>query len=152
MVSRGFGLFLAFLRIACGLSLLLAGLHKLSWFAHPPLEQTLASWAGSVHNPVSQSFLHLVTPHHAIFARLVVLGELGLGALLIVGFLTPLVALLAFFMVASFLVASGQLFTLHAYEGASTFAYLLTFPVLMLGRGGTVLGLDGMLVSRGRKA
>ena len=153
MVSRGFGLFLALLRIALGISLLGAGLHKLGWFAHPALEQTFASWSANVHNPLVQSWLRVLTPHHALLARLVVLGELGLGTLLVIGFLTPLAGLLAFVMVANFLFTSGELFTLKAYQGVSALAYLLSFLVVMLGRGGTVLGIDGMLAGgRARKA
>jgi uncharacterized membrane protein YphA (DoxX/SURF4 family) len=46
MLTRGFSTFLALLRIAAGVSLLLAGTQKMSWFgstAH--LDPILASWA-----------------------------------------------------------------------------------------------------------
>ena len=43
-------------------------------------------------------------------ARLVPLGELSAGVALIVGFWTPLFALIAFFMALNFQIASGALF------------------------------------------
>jgi uncharacterized membrane protein YphA (DoxX/SURF4 family) len=124
----------------------------LGWFTHPTLEPTLAAWAAHPHNALVAKYLALVTPHHGVFARLVVLGELGLGALLVLGFLTPLAALLAFVMVLNFHFASGQTFALDYVLGQSGLVYLLTFPVLSLGRAGTSLGLDGVLGRSGQQA
>ena len=153
MVTRGFFAFLAFLRIAAGLSLLMSGLQKLAWFGSAgPLDQKLADWGAHPANALMAQYFALVTAHHGLFARLVVLGELGLGALLIVGFLTPLAALLAFIMVLQFQLASGQVFALSYLRGQSAFAYLLIYPVLFFGRAGTVLGLDGMLSRRPAKS
>ena len=153
MVTRGFFLVLAFLRIGAGLSLLMSGLQKLAWFGSPaPLDQKIAEWAQHPANAVVAKYLVFASHHTGLFARLVVLGELGLGALLIVGFLTPLAAILAFLMVAQFQFASGQMFALNYLRGQSALAYLLIFPVLFFGRAGTVLGLDGMLARGGRKA
>jgi uncharacterized membrane protein YphA (DoxX/SURF4 family) len=151
MVSRGFFGILALLRIATGVSLLLAGISKLAWFGNPGiLEQTLTGFAAHAANPLVAKYVALVQPHYAIFARVVVLGELGLGALLIIGFLTPLASLLAFLMVLQFFFASSQVFTQKWYSGASGLVYTLQFLVIFAGRGGTALGLDGML--SGRKA
>jgi uncharacterized membrane protein YphA (DoxX/SURF4 family) len=151
MVTRGFFVLLAFLRIAAGLSLFLSGLTKLSWFASPPLDQKLAAWAAHPANALVAKYLAFVTPHHALFARLVVVGELTLGALLVMGFLTPLVALLAFFMVLNFQLASSAMFSLDYLRGESGLVYLLTYPALFFGRAGTALGLDGAIARRGQK-
>lgn len=152
MISRGFFAFLALLRIAAGASLVLTGLHKLGWFTDPSkLETQLTGWAAHPANPVVAKYLALVAPHHHLFARMVVLGELGLGALLILGFLTPLAALLSFLMVLNFVFASGQMFSLPFYTGESALVYLLVFPVLLLGRAGTALGLDGLMSGAARK-
>ena len=148
MLTRGFSVFLAFLRIAAGLSLLLAGLHKLAWFRSPPLQQMFAGWSAHAANPLVAKYLGLVAPHHGLLAKLVVVGELGLGALLVAGFLTPLAALLGFLMVLQFQFASSAMFSLDYLGGQSGLAYLLVFPVLFFGRAGTALGVDGML-SRG---
>lgn len=146
MVTRGFFAFLAFLRIAAGISLLGTGLQKLAWFGSAaPLQQKLADWSAHPANALVARYLVVVAPHHAPFARLVVLGELGLGTLLIAGLLTPVAALLAFLMVANFQFASGQMFSLSYLRGQSGLAYLLLYPVLFFGRAGTALGLDGML-------
>lgn len=152
MVTRGFFVFLAFLRIAAGMSLLSSGLQKLAWFGSTaPLDQKLADWSAHPANAIAAKYLAFVTPHHGLFARLVVVGELGLGCLLILGLLTPLAAILAFLMVAQFQLASGQIFTMAYLRGQAPFAYLLIYPVLFFGRAGTVLGLDGMLSRRGAK-
>jgi uncharacterized membrane protein YphA (DoxX/SURF4 family) len=146
MISRGFFAFLAFLRIAAGASLILTGLHKLAWFTDPgKLETQLSGWAAHPANALVGKYLAFVTPHHHLFARMVVVGEIGLGALLVVGFLTPLAALLAFLMVLNFVFASGQMFSLPFYTGESALVYLLVFPVLLFGRAGTFLGVDGIM-------
>lgn len=151
MVTRGLSVFLALLRIAAGVSLFAAGLHKLKWFAHPPLEQVFAEWAQHPANAFVAKYLHFVSNHPTILGRMVVLGELGLGLLLIVGFLTPLAALLAFFMVLNFQLASGEMFSLKYVTGESSLAYLLVYPILFFGRAGTALGVDGMLARAGRR-
>lgn len=153
MVTRGLSVFLAFLRIAAGLSLLLAGLQKLAWLGSSgPLEQTFTNWSQHPGGPLVAKYVALVAPHHALLARLVVLGELGLGALLVLGLLTPLAALLAFLMVLQFQFASGQIFGLAYLRGQAPLVYLLTFPVLFFGRAGTALGLDGLLSRRPQKS
>ena len=153
MVNRGFFAFLAFLRIAAGLSLLLAGLQKLAWFgSSAALEQDFANWSAHPGGPLVAKYVGLLASHHGLLARMVVLGELGLGALLVEGFLTPLAALLAFLMVLQFQFASGQIFALPYLRGQAPFVYLLVFPVLFLGRAGTALGLDGLLSRQPRKS
>jgi uncharacterized membrane protein YphA (DoxX/SURF4 family) len=152
MLTPGFSLFLALLRIAAGISLLTSGLQKLPWLSDPPLEQRFAEWAAHPANPAVAKYLAFVSQHPAFFSRLVALGELGLGALLIMGFLTPLAALLAFFMVLNFQFASGQLFSASYLRGQSGLVYLLTYPVLFFGRAGTALGVDGLIARGIRKA
>ena len=151
MVTRGFNVFLAFLRIAAGAALVGPGLHKLGWFANPTLAEKLTAWSQHAANPLISKYLSLVQPHATLFARLVVVGELGLGTLLILGFLTPLASLLAFLMVLNFHFASGSMFTLDYFTGQSGLVFLLVFPVLFFGRAGTALGLDGFIAGQGRK-
>jgi uncharacterized membrane protein YphA (DoxX/SURF4 family) len=151
MVSRGFSVWLALLRIAAGVSLFAAGLHKLQWFTHPPLDQRFLEWSQHPANAMVAKYLHFVSNHPSILSRMVVMGELGLGLLLIIGFLTPLAALLAFFMVLNFQFGGGSMFSLNYITGQSGLAYLLIYPVLLLGRAGTTLGVDGMLAG-GRRS
>jgi len=152
MLTPGFSLFLAFLRVAAGLSLFTSGLQKLSWFANPPLQQKFAEWAAHPANPAVARYLAFVSEHPGLFSRMVAAGELGLGALLILGLLTPLAALLAFFMVLNFQFASSQLISLNYVRGQSGLAYLLIYPVLFFGRAGTTLGVDGLIARGIRKA
>jgi uncharacterized membrane protein YphA (DoxX/SURF4 family) len=153
MVTRGFFAILALLRIGTGLSLIMTGLQKLAWFGSSgPLEQKLADWAQHPANDLVAKYLAFASHHAGLFARLTVLGELGLGALLIAGFLTPLAAILAFLMVLEFQFASGSMFALTYLRGQSGLVYLLVFPVLFFGRAGTAIGVDGLLSRAGRKA
>jgi putative oxidoreductase len=144
-MKGGLSICLALLRIATGVSLIGTGLKKVSWFAHPMLEQQLAGFASHAPNGLVTSYLHAVTPHHAVLARVVVLGELGLGTLLILGLFTPLAAALAFLMVAQFHFASGAMFQAMYFVGQNGLVFLLVFPVLLTGRAGVALGLDGFL-------
>jgi uncharacterized membrane protein YphA (DoxX/SURF4 family) len=151
-MSRGLQVALALLRIAAGISLLGPGFAKLGWFTHPTLEQTLANWAQHAPNGLVVSYLHLVTPHHAGLARLVVTGELGLGTLLVLGFFTPVAGVLAFLMIAQYHFASGAMFQGSYIFGQNGLVYLLIFPVLVAGRAGVELGFDGILGRRLRGA
>jgi uncharacterized membrane protein YphA (DoxX/SURF4 family) len=135
----------ALLRIAAGISLLGPGLNKLGWFAHPALEPILANWAQHAPNGMVFRYLHLVAPHHAGLARIVAVGELGLGTLLVLGFFTPVAALVALVMVAQYHFASGAMFQANYLTGQNGLVYLLIFPVLIAGRAGVALGLDGIL-------
>ncbi|TMA92702.1 MAG: DoxX family membrane protein [Deltaproteobacteria bacterium] len=148
MLTPGFSLFLAVLRIAAGVSLFTSGLQKLSWFAQPPLQQKFAEWSTHPANDAVAKYLAFVSQYPAVFSRVVVVGELGLGALLILGLLTPLAALLALVMVLNFQFASGQIFSLNYVRGQSGLAYLMIYPLLFFGRAGTALGVDG-LIARG---
>ena len=147
-MSRPLQIFLALLRIAAGVSLIGPGLHKLSWFMKPALEPQLASWISHAPNVAVAKYLQFLIPHSHWLARVVVVGELGLGAMLLAGLLTPLAAALAFLMVANFHFASGAMLSLDYLTGQDGLVYLLLFPVLLLGRAGLAVGVDGLLGRR----
>ena len=151
MLMPGFSVFLGVLRIAAGISLFTSGLQKLPWFSQPPLQQWFAGWAAHPANAAVSSYLAFVSEHPAVLARLVPVGELGLGLLLIAGLATPLAAALAFLMVLNFQFASSQMFSLAFLRGQSGLAYILIYPVLFFGRAGTSLGVDGMIARGMRK-
>jgi len=153
MTTRGFFAVLALLRIAAGVSLFMSGLQKLAWFgSSAALGGILAEWSQHPGSAAVAHYLSFVTHHQGLFARMVVLGELSLGLLLIAGLLTPLAAILAFLMVANFQFASSAMFTLAYLRGQSGLAYLLIYPVLFFGRAGTALGADGFIARGGRRA
>jgi uncharacterized membrane protein YphA (DoxX/SURF4 family) len=148
MVSRGFTVVLALMRIAAGVTLVLAGSQKLSWFSTPvPLQQTFAKFQAGAANPLVAKYVAACAPHANVLSKVVVLGELGLGTLLIVGFLTPVAALLAFVMTLQFYFAASLLFGKSFYMMGSS-VLLLSFLVIFAGRGGTALGIDGILAGR----
>jgi uncharacterized membrane protein YphA (DoxX/SURF4 family) len=152
MVSRGFTVFLALLRIAAGASLILTGLGKLGWFTSPAaLQASFQKFAAGAANPLVAKYVAFVTPHAGLFSKLVVMGELGLGTLLLVGFLTPLAAILAFLMTLNFYFASSQVFT-KAFYMPGPCVFLLSLLVVFAGRGGTVLGVDGILAGRKQRS
>jgi uncharacterized membrane protein YphA (DoxX/SURF4 family) len=104
---------LTVLRVFLGLFFLFEGLGKIRWFANPSiLAATFTEWSRSVPaDSISAWYLHrIAVPGVPIFARLVPLGELSAGVALIVGFWTPLFALVAFFMALNFQIASGAVF------------------------------------------
>ena len=145
-MNRALNVCLAFLRIAAGVSLLLSGLSKLGWFSSAlPLKQMLTAWAAAAPYPFVGKYIAAVLPHHGWLSRVVALGELGLGTLLIVGFLTPVAALLAFVMVLQYQFASGALFTKAYFYGQSGLVYLMAYLVIFAGRAGQSLGLDGAI-------
>jgi uncharacterized membrane protein YphA (DoxX/SURF4 family) len=139
---------LALLRIAAGVSLIGPGVRKFGWLLKPMLEPHLAGWLAHPHNALVTKYLHVVMPHHAVLARVVALGELGLGAMLLLGLFTPLASALALLMVLNFHFASGALFSLEYVTGQDGLVYLLLFPVLLFGKAGLALGLDGLLGRR----
>jgi uncharacterized membrane protein YphA (DoxX/SURF4 family) len=152
MVSRGFTVFVALMRIAAGAALVLAGLQKLAWFSSPvPLQQTFAKFQAGAANPMVAKYVAFVAPHAGVLSKVVVLGELGLGTLLVVGFLTPVAALLAFIMTLQFYFAASLPFTKAFYMMGSS-VFLLSFLVIFAGRGGTALGIDGMLSGRKQRS
>jgi len=104
---------LAMLRIMIGVFFVFEGVGKLRWFTDTSiLAARFADWnQAAAAGSVSGWYLsHVAVPGTAIFARLVPLGEICGGLALVIGLWTPVVALLAFFMVLNIHIASGALF------------------------------------------
>ena len=144
-MPRPLQVMLALLRIATGVSILGPGLHKLPWLMKPALEPQLASWVAHAPSAFVVKYLHLMIPHASVLARVVVIGELTLGAMLVAGFLTPLAAALALLMVLNFHFASGAMISLDYFTGQDGLVYLLIFPALIAGKAGLAFGADGAL-------
>lgn len=111
MDRQGTGL--AVIRICIGLFFIFEGLSKLRWFMNPSiLAAQLAGWHQAVPaGTLSARYLErFAIPGVATFARLVPLGELCSGLALVIGFWTPLVALVAFCVALNFQFASGAIF------------------------------------------
>jgi uncharacterized membrane protein YphA (DoxX/SURF4 family) len=111
MDRQGTGL--AVVRICIGLFFIFEGLGKLRWFVDSSiLARQLAGWhQASAAGSLSARYLErFAIPGVAAFARLVPLGEICSGIALLVGFWTPLFALIAFCLALNFQFASGTLF------------------------------------------
>lgn len=108
---QGYGL--TFARILIGAFFFFEGIGKFRWFADSSiLARQLAGWlqtapAGSA---TQWYLLHVCIPGESLFARLVPLGEIGVGLALVLGVWTPLAALLGFALALNFHVASGAIF------------------------------------------
>jgi len=129
----------AILRVSIGAFFIFEGLSKARWLTNSSLlASQLGAWNGTVA-PTSMSawYLHRIAmPGVPIFARLVPLGELCSGIALVLGFWTPLFALIAFVMAFNFQFASGALFR---------------YSFLTSGYGLPVLGSTLALVFGGRR-
>ena len=84
-----------------------------------------------------------LVPHQELFGYLVTLGEIGVGACLLIGFLTRLSACVGLFLVLNYFFAIGL------PRGGATLAQQQTFAVslivFILANPGRALGLDGLL-------
>ena len=104
---------LTLLRIFIGVFFIAEGVTKASWFFDASmLERQLAGWSQlAQEGSISRWYLdHVALRGVPYFARLVPIGEICSGAALVMGFWTPLFALVAFFMALNFQIASGAVF------------------------------------------
>jgi uncharacterized membrane protein YphA (DoxX/SURF4 family) len=104
---------LVIVRVCLGVFFIWSGIGKLRWF----LDSSILSGQFTVwlHNAapgsLSASYLQRVAiPGAPILARLVPAGEFVCGLALLLGFWTPIFALIAFLMVLNYQVASGAIF------------------------------------------
>jgi len=113
MDRQGTGLTIT--RVCIGVFFIAEGLGKIRWFADSSiLAGQLAGW---MQNAAPGSTAHwylerVAIPGVVYFARLVPLGELTCGVALLLGFWTPVFALVAFLLALNFQFASGALFRL----------------------------------------
>ena len=98
------------LSIALGVFFLFMGLDKIGWLAEPHLlTRQLNEWLSRAPAP-SRWYIHTVAiPGAPVFARLVLAGELAVGAALLAGFQVRLAAVAGLFMVVNFHFAMGVL-------------------------------------------
>jgi uncharacterized membrane protein YphA (DoxX/SURF4 family) len=98
------------LSIALGVFFLFMGLDKLAWFADPGLlTRQLHDWSGNAPAPSRWYLQTVAIPGAPVFARLVLAGELAVGAALLGGVQVRLAALAGLFMVLNFHFAMGVL-------------------------------------------
>lgn len=109
--SRG----LRVLSLALGVFFLFMGLDKVEWLADPGLlSRQLHDWLGQAPPPSRWYLQTIAIPGAPFFARLVLAGELAVGAALLAGFQVRLAALAGLLMVLNFHFAMGVLLQ-HSY-------------------------------------
>lgn len=130
-------------RLFCGYFFLRAGLHKwTSGFGGAGLAKTLTDWADKTGYGFYVPFLtHVAIPHADIFAWLVMLGEIAVGAALLAGFASRLAALGGIFLCVNFLLAGGV--PLLSAEPPVVFAIMLL--TVFATAAGRALGVDMLL-------
>ncbi len=102
---------LAVVRICIGVFFIFEGLGKLRWFiSSAMLASQLNGWLQTAAAPNHWYLTRIAIPWTSYFARLVPLGELTCGTMLVLGVWTPLFAFIAFFMAFNFNFASGMMF------------------------------------------
>ena len=133
---------LAFLRIGTGLFFIYQGLQKLeagTHFTHG-LSKMLQIWAASNPFPWYKAFLlQVLIPHATLFAQLVTLGEIAIGASFLLGLAIRFSAPCAVIMNLNYLLATQQ--TSPAALGVNL-AFIMISISLFWGQAGHYLGLD----------
>lgn len=111
MVANNQARGLTALRVFLGVFFLFEGIGKIGWLMDPsPLAAQLTGYLQSA-NEWNRGYLQTVCiPGAAVFARLVLLGELATGVSLILGAYARYAAMLAFLMVLNIHFASGAVF------------------------------------------
>lgn len=92
---------------------------------------------------------HSVVPHSELFGYLVMIGEIAVGACLLLGFFTRLSAGIGLFMLINYYLGPGM-----ARGGALLAhqqAFIVCLAIFILANPGRTLGLDGLLFSGRRK-
>jgi uncharacterized membrane protein YphA (DoxX/SURF4 family) len=99
------------LRLFLGVFFLFEGIGKIGWLMDPsPLTTQLTGYLQGA-NPWNRAYLEAVClPGAAVFARLVLFGELATGVSFLLGAYTRYAAIAAFLMVLNIHFASGALF------------------------------------------
>jgi uncharacterized membrane protein YphA (DoxX/SURF4 family) len=93
--------------------------------------------------------LDYVVPHHELFGYLVMIGEIAVGACLLLGLFTRFSALVGLFMLINYFLGVGMA------RGGATLAqqqtFIIALAIFVLANPGRTLDLDGLLFS-GRSA
>jgi thiosulfate dehydrogenase (quinone) large subunit len=145
--------YIAILRIYVGYYMLLQGIRKFQ--RDFPRGDWIGRQIGDLATidlyPWYKKFLvDYVVPHRELFGYLVMVGEISVGACLLLGLLTRFSAIIGLFMLINYYLGPGMA------RGGAMLAQQQTFMVSMiifiLSNPGRTLGLDGLIYGRGRGA
>jgi len=144
--------YLAVLRIYVGYYLLFQGIRKFQ--RDFPKGDWIGRQIGDLATldlyPWYKNFLQsYVVPHSELFGYLVMVGEIAVGACLLLGLFTRVSALVGLFMLINYYLGPGTA------RGGAMIAQQQTFIILLaifvLANPGRTLGLDGLLFRGGGK-
>ncbi|HUL44175.1 MAG TPA: DoxX family protein [Bacteroidota bacterium] len=136
------------LRIAIGALFLNLGLEKYheGWLSNPqPLTASLQKYFEHAGGMELKYLTSIAIPYAPVWARLMTIGELAIGASFLLGLLTRFSAGVALFMILNFHAANGLLFGWGFF--GSPYAALLFSGLLacFLARAGRWVGVDWWL-------
>jgi len=140
--------YLSVLRIYVGYYILAQGIRK--FLRDFPKGDWIGRQIGDIPTldvyPWYRSFLqNYVVPHSELFGYLVMIGEITVGACLLLGFFTRFSACIGLFMLINYYLGPGM-----ARGGASLAqqqTFIIALAVFVLANPGRTLGLDGLLFS-----
>jgi uncharacterized membrane protein YphA (DoxX/SURF4 family) len=102
-----------------------------------------------LHPWYKRIFVGYVVPHHELFGYLVTIGEIMVGACLVLGLITRLSALVGLFLVINYYLAIGSV--RGGAQLAQQQTYIVSLIVILLSNPGRTLGLDGLIFGKGRE-
>ena len=142
--------YLAVLRIYVGYYMLFQGVRKFQ--RDFPKGDWIGRQIGDLNTlelyPWYKKFLlDYVVPHHELFGYLVMVGEIAVGACLLLGLFTRWSALIGLFMLVNYYLGPGTA------RGGATLAqqqtFIIALAIFALANPGRTLGLDGLLFGGG---
>ena len=143
--------YLAVLRVYVGYYMLTQGVRKFQ--RDFPKGDWIGRQIGDIPTldlyPWYKAFLqNYVVPHSELFGYLVMIGEIAVGACLLLGLLTRLSALVGLFMLINYYLGPGMA------RGGAMIAqqqtFIIALAIFVLANPGRTLGLDGLLFRGGR--
>lgn len=148
MAENRWGAPLLPIRLFVGWVFLRASLVKLGsgWLDQPhKLGPILEGWLrdGKPYAFYAPFLRGVVLPNEHLFAGLVTIGEISVGALLLAGLFTRAAALIALVLTLSFLLGRGD-----GAEANATAPFCIMALALLFGHSGRTLGLDAALADR----
>ena len=126
------------LRVALGDFFIFQAMGKYHWVTDGSiLSGQLDLWLqNAAPGSISHSYLQRVAlPFAWVFSRLVPLGEVVCGIALVIGFMTPAAAFVAFLMVLNYQIASGTIFEWSFLANRSVMPVLASTLALAIGGG-----------------
>jgi len=145
--------YIALLRIYIGYYLLQQGIRKFQ------RDFPKGDWIGRQIGDIAtldlytwyKTFLqNYVVPHSELFGYMVTVGEIAVGACLLLGFLTRFSACVGLFMLVNYYLGPGM--ARGGAQMAQQQTFIVALAIIALSNPGRTLGLDGLIFSGGNRS